>query len=161
MTPPWFIPSWLLTHPEIQDRMSRIRQNHDGGINKLLFQAAAIRKILLSMSLIMFLLVVEPAKTVFSVSRLHDAVQAGNSMIAIGILNSMPVHVRDHPLVINETGKLAAANSNWTFATLVAAEANWGVELVSRSQILHHAGAPEVAFDLEVMKFILKSLDLG
>lgn len=160
MAPPWFIPSWLLTHPEIQYRISRIRQNFNGGINKLVFQAATIRKALLSMSLIMFLLALGPANAVLSVSRLHDAVQAGNSMLAVGILNSLPVHVRDHPLVISETGKLAAANGSWTFATLIAAEASWGVELISRSQILHHAGPPEVAFDLKVMKFILKSLDL-
>jgi len=161
MPPPWFIPTWLLTHPDIQDRIDRVRKNQNGGINKLVSQASTIRKVMLSMGIILFLLASGPAKAVLSISELHDAVKAGNSKLAIGILNSLPAHLIDHPLVIQETGKLAAVNGSWTFATLIAAEASWGVKLFSRSQILHHAGSPEVAFDLKVMKFILKSLDLG
>lgn len=68
--------------------------------------------------------------------------------------------IHDHPLVIQESGKLAAITGNWVVATLIAAEASWGVKLFSRSEILHHPGSPEVTFDLKVVKFVLKSLDL-
>jgi len=160
MPPPSFIPSWLLTHPQIQDRIARVREKNNGGVNKLVSNAAMIKKTLLVMGGILLLLASWPAKTALTIANLHDAVQAGNSKTAIGILNSLPAQIRDHPLVIQESGKLAVINGSWEIATLIAAEASWGVKLFSRSEIFHHTGSPEVAFDLKVVKFVLKSLDL-
>jgi len=32
--------------------------------------------------------------------------------------------------------------------------------LLDGSQVFHHPGSPEVTFDFEIVKFVLKSLDL-
>jgi hypothetical protein len=62
--------------------------------------------------------------------------------------------------VIQESGKLAVVRGSWLQALVTAAEAVWSIELVPGSEILHHSGSPEVAFDFKIVKFVLKSLDL-
>ena len=160
MPPPAFIPHWLLTHPPIQDRIDRARQGGGTKISDLLRRAAKIRLGLLAFGLVMLLAATFPGGAVLQISHLYDAVQAGNCRLAVSQYNSLPEWLKQHPLVLQEAGKLAAGCRSPLLAVAVAAEATLGLRLVPVSEILHHAGAPEVTLDFEVMKLVLKSLDL-
>lgn len=157
---PAIIPTWLLTHPQIQDRISRVRNRVRTGVDNLVKQAVAIRRTMMVTGMIMLLLATGPAQAVYKISELHDAVQAGNHRLAISRYESLPERLKKHPLVIQETGKLAATAGNWLVAMNIAAAVTWRIEFIPGLEILHHPGSPEVAFDLEIVKLILKSLDL-
>lgn len=160
MPPPAIIPPWLLTHPQIHDRICRVRNRVKTGVDNLVNRAAIIRKTMMALGLVMLLAATVPGQAVFKISDLHDAVQAGNIKLALSRYESLPERLKSHPLVIQETGKLAATMGNWTLAMNIAGKATWGMVLVPGLEILHHSGSPEVAFDLKVMKLVLKTLDL-
>lgn len=158
LPPSSIIPQWLLTHPQIQDRIDRARNGTRQKIASLLHRAQVTRYSMLALGLILLIAAASPAVAVFKISDLYDAVQAGNSRLALNLHRSLPEWLKHHPLVLQETGKLAVSSGNLPLAMVIAVEASWGVNPVS--EILHHAGAPEVTLDLKVMKLVLKSLDL-
>ncbi|NCB38907.1 MAG: hypothetical protein EOM80_09065 [Erysipelotrichia bacterium] len=161
LPPSLIIPRWLLTHPQIQDRIDRVRNGVRYGVDNLLYRARAARYAMLVLGVLLLIAASYPASAVFNISDYYDAVQAGNCRLALNLHESLPEWLKSHPLVLQESGKLAVNSGNWLLATIVAVKAAWGISIVPVSEILHHAGAPEVALDFEVMKFVLKSFDLG
>lgn len=160
LPPPSIIPPWLLTHPQIQDRISRVRSGAGHKIADLLSQARLIRYSLVVLGMVLLLAASAPAVAVFRISDLFDAVQAGNCRSAMILHRSLPEWLKKHPLVLQETGKLAVNCGSFGLAAPIAAEVSWGVSVVPVSEVFHHPGAPEVTFDLKVVQLVLKSLDL-
>jgi len=160
LPPPAVIPGWLLTHPLISDRIERARNGPAQTLPELIRQAGRTRLLLVIFGLAMLAAAFSPAAAVLKISDLHDAVQAGNHRLALSRYNSLPDSLKNHPMVLQETGKLAFGCGSPLLATAIAAETSLGLRFVEVSEILHHAGAPEVALDFEVMKFVLKPLDL-
>ncbi len=161
MPPPTIIPHWLLTHPMIQDRIGRVRNGVGQKIVDLVRQARMIRLILLAFGVVLLAASASPAVSVLKISRLYDAVQAGNCRLAVSQYRSLPEWLKKHPLVLQEAGKLSAGCGSPLLTVLIAAEASLGLRFIEVSEILHHAGTPEVALDLEVVKLVLKPLHLG
>ncbi len=157
---PSIIPHWLLTHPPIQDRIARVRNGPGRKISELLRQARLIRLGLLVLGLVLLVAAISPAKAVFRISDLYDAVQAGNCRLAVSHYSYLPEWLKQHPLVLQEAGRLAAGCGSPLLAAAIAAEVSLGLRVIAVSEVLHHPGSPEVAFDLEVVKLVLKSLDL-
>ncbi len=160
LPPPAIIPQWLLTHPKIQDRIDRVRHGNGSRITDLLRQARRVRLALLVSGFVLMLAALAPAGDALKISDLYEAVQAGNRRLAVSQYNSLPEWLKTHPMVLQEVGKLAVSSGSPVLSMLVAAEASLGIRSLPVSEILHHAGAPEVAFDFKVMQLVLKSLDL-
>jgi len=160
LPPPAIIPQWLLTHPMIQDRIDRVRGGGASKIKDLAGQARRIRVALLVSGVILLLAAFSPAQAVYKISGFYDAVQAGNCRLAVSQYNDLPEWLKEHPMVLQEAGKLAVGCGSPLLAAVLAARVSLGVRVVSVSEILHHAGAPEVTLDFKVMQLVLKSLDL-
>ncbi|KAF1080472.1 MAG: hypothetical protein GQF41_3296 [Candidatus Rifleibacterium amylolyticum] len=160
LPPPSIIPDWLLTHPQIQDRIARVRNEARHKIVDLKRHASRLRLTMLVSGLAMLLVTAIPASGVNKISKYHEAVKAGNGMLAGELHRSLPDWLKAHPLVLQETGKMAVNSQRWVLAAAVAAEAEWNIRLIDSSQVFHHPGSPEVTFDFEIVKFVLKSLDL-
>ncbi len=160
LPPPSIIPDWLLTHPQIQDRIARVRNEVRYKISDLKRHAANLRLGMLASGLVLLLLTSIPASGVNKISEFHEAVKAGNGLLAGELHRSLPDWLKTHPLVLQETGKMAVNSQHWVLAAAVAAEAEWNIRLIDSSQVFHHPGSPEVTFDFEIVKFVLKSLDL-
>ncbi len=160
MPPPKIFPSWLLTHPPIQDRIDRARLIGSSGIEPLVKKAEGTRRKLIVAGLLMVLIAVIPAKAAYKIAGFQKAVQTGNTDLALSQYVTLPEWLKTHPLVISEKGQLAVKRGSWLLAITVAIESEWGFRR-SDLEVLHHSGAPEVALDFEVMKFVLQSLDLG
>ncbi len=160
LPPPSIIPDWLLTHPQIQDRIDRVQSGTGQTIKKLRRYSSALRMGMLFSGLVLLLLTSMPARGIAKISELNKAVQAGNSKLAGELHHSLPEWLKTHPLVLQEAAKEAVNRQHWLLATAVAAEAEWNIRLIDSSQVFHHSGSPEVTFDFQIMKFVLKSLDL-
>jgi Zn-dependent protease with chaperone function len=160
LPPPSIIPDWLLTHPQIQDRIKRVRDDARQKIIDLRRHASRLRFFMLASGFVMLLLTAMPAGGVNKISEYHEAVKAGNGTLAGELHRSLPDWLKAHPLVLQETGKMAVNSQRWVLATAIAAEAEWNIRLIDGSQVFHHPGSPEVTFDFEIVKFVLKSLDL-
>ncbi len=158
MPPPRAIPAWLLTHPEIEDRIARVR-GWCGSIEELCRRS---RKNRMGLILAGFLAVTAcwPAlHPVWQLSRFAETVKAENLAKAQAALDSLPDWLGDHPLVIRESGKLAMMSGRWDMALARAARATWNLNF--HSEELHHATAPEVTLYFKFMQFMLQTLDLG
>ena len=160
LPPPSIIPNWLLTHPQIQDRIDRVKKGTRQEIAELRQSAAGLRRIMMFSGLVLLLLTIAPARAVYKISALSEAVQAGNSVLANELHSSLPEWLKVHPLVLHEAGKSAVNRQHWVTAAAIAAEAEWNIRLIDISQEFHHTGSPEVTFDFKIVKFVLKSLDL-
>lgn len=159
MPPPKIFPSWLLTHPPIQDRIDRAKLIVNSKIEPLVCKAEKTRRKLIAVGLIMMLIAVIPAKAAYKIADFQNAVQAGNTDLALRQYATLPEWLKTHPLVISEKGQLAVKRGSWLLAITVAIESEMEYR-IPELEVLHHPGSPEVALDFEVMKFILQSLDL-
>jgi len=160
LPPPSIIPNWLLTHPQIQDRIARVRNDERHKIVDLKRHASRLRFSMLASGLVLLLLTAIPASGVNKISGYHEAVKAGNGTLAGELHRSLPDWLKTHSLVLQETGKMAVNSQRWVLAAALAAEVEWNLRLLDGSQVFHHPGSPEVTFDFEIVKFVLKSLDL-
>lgn len=159
MPPPKAIPGWLLTHPEIQDRIDRVR-SWCGNIDELVKSSRKIRLTLIMIGGLCVVAAVPVAQPVWQMTKLAETVQAENLAQASAVLGSLPDWLEDHPLVIRETGKLAMICGRWDMAIIQAARATWNLNFRYGLKELHHAAAPEVTFDFKLMQFMLQTLDL-
>ncbi|GAB4267329.1 MAG: hypothetical protein Kow0029_01800 [Candidatus Rifleibacteriota bacterium] len=160
MPPPKSIPGWLLTHPEIQDRISRVK-SWKGEIGELVSKSRKIRLILIALGCIFVAASVPALTPVLQLTELVEAVQTGNQTQAVAVLSSLPEWLANHPLVIRETGELAMMKGRWDIALVQAAKANWNMKLNLNLEEFHHSASPEVTLNLKLMKFVLQTLDLG
>ncbi len=160
LPPPKSIPAWLLTHPEIGDRVNKVR-SWCGSIDDLLKRSRKIRLALLVVAVACFIAAMPTLRPVWQMTRLADAVQAGNLAPAFAALDSLPEQFSDHPLVSRERGRLAMMTGRWDMAILQAAATTWNLNFRVSSEELHHSAAPEVALYLKFMQFMLQTLDLG
>ncbi|MBU1106014.1 MAG: M48 family metalloprotease [Candidatus Riflebacteria bacterium] len=160
LPPPSIIPNWLLTHPQIQDRIERVQKGIGQRVTGLRQNAANLRRIMMLSGFVLLLLTIVPAKAVHKISALSEAVQAGNSVLVDELHSSLPEWLKSHPLVLQEAGKSAVNQHKWVVAAAIAVEAEWSIRLIDTSQEFHHSSSPEVTFDFEIVKFVLKSLDL-
>lgn len=160
MPPPKSIPGWLLTHPEIKDRIDRVR-SWDGKISDLIDRSRKIRLALIMLGCICVAAAVPAFVPVWQLSELSEAVQAGNLTQADSVLDSLPDWLSHHPLVVRETGKLSMIAGRWDIALVHAAKASWNTNINLTLEELHHSGSPEVALYFKFVQFMLQSLDLG
>jgi hypothetical protein len=160
MPPPKSIPGWLLTHPQLQDRIKRVK-SWNGSAADLLKRSRKIRLGLLALGLVFILAAMPAAGPVLQVTRLAAYVESGNIEEGQRMLSSLPEWLGAHPLVEREAGKLAMMSGKWHIAVLRAAKAVWNLNFVLKSEKLHHAVAPEIAFDFKFVQFMLQTLDLG
>lgn len=160
MPPPKTIPGWLLTHPEIQDRINRVR-SWSGKTSDLIDRSRKIRLALIMLGCIFVAAAVPAFKPIWQLSKLSEAVQAGNLAQAVSVLGNLPDWLGDHPLVVRETGKLAMVAGRWDLASFQAAKAVWNMNLNLSLEELHHSASPEVTLYFKLMQFMLKTLDLG
>lgn len=160
LPPPSIIPDWLLTHPQIEKRIERVRNGVSGKIADLRRHSTNLRLAMMFSGLILLLLVSGPAKAVHKISATSEAVQAGNCARARVLHSSLPEWLKTHPLVLQEVGKIAVCKQRWLLAAAIAAQSEWNFRLIDTSQVFHHTGSPEVTFDFKIVKFVLKSLDL-
>jgi Zn-dependent protease with chaperone function len=160
LPPPKSIPAWLLTHPEIQDRIDRVR-SWCGNINELVARSRKIRVKLILVGCLCIIAAFPVIKPVWQIARLAETVQAENLAQADAVLGSLPDWLVDHPLVVREVGKLAMIKGRWDMAILQAARAAWNLNFRYDLEELHHATAPEVTLYFKFMQFMLQTLDLG
>lgn len=160
LPPPKSIPGWLLTHPEIQDRINRVR-SWSGKISELIERSRKIRLLLICLGCLFASAAIPAVKPIWQLSELSEAVQAENLAQGHAVLGSLPEWLIDHPLVIRETGKLAMIAGRWDIALFQAAKAVWNLDPDLKLEELHHSASPEVALDFKLMQFVLQSLDLG
>ena len=156
--PKWF-PKWLLTHPEIEDRIENVKNISDLEISKLIKSSKVLRYILAGLVIILISVSVYPVTIVFNWSNLYNAAQAGNCRLVSNICNSLPEWLNEHPFVLEQRCVAAMNCGNYGIAAVTAFKAYFDVDLGSVLKIPHHSGAPEVAFDFKVMQLVLKFLN--
>ena len=156
--PKWF-PKWLLTHPEVEDRIESVKKISDLKINKLIRDSKVLRYLLVVIAIILIFVSVYPVTIVLNWSNLYNAAQAGNCKLVSDICKSLPEWLTEHPFVLEQRSIAAMNSGNYGNAAVVAFKAYFGVELGSVLQIPHHSGSPEVAFDFKVMQLVLKFLN--
>ena len=156
------IPSWMLTHPEIQDRIDSVK-NWQGTMQNIVKQAKKIRWTLIALGLVFVVCSAPAIKIMWTVTSVSNARKAGNLFKASALISSLPTWLNDHPLVSREIGKLAMTSGHWGVALLSAAEASWNCNLHSANylEVLHHPVSPEVAFNFKLMQLLLKAFNLG
>jgi predicted Zn-dependent protease len=154
------IPAWLLTHPEIPDRINRVRY-WQGTINDLLKKSRRTRQMLIALAVLLMIATIPALGPVMQLSRLANAARAGDLTQGRRALDSLPGWLLSHPLTVRESGKLAMKTGRWDIAFFQGVKAHWNLNSVVRSEELHHSAAPEVAFYFKFMQFMLQTLDLG
>lgn len=159
MPPPKTIPAWLLTHPQIQDRIDRV-YNWSGKINDLLKKSRKIRFILVACAVLFFATAVPAIQPVWQISKLAQSIQAGNPANGLQIYGSLPEWLVNHPLVIRESGKLAMITGKWDTALIQASRLFWNLNIDPDLKELHHTASPEVTFNFKLVQFMLQFLDL-
>ncbi len=154
--PPSRIPRWMLTHPEIQDRIESVK-NWQGDMPDLIKAARRTRLALILVGVILMAFSLPALNKVWTIVRASKTGQAGNLSKASALLISLPVRLNGHPLVSRQIGKLAMLSGHWDVAVLAAAKAEWNLEInIFKSlEVLHHPVTPEVALYLKLMKLLL------
>ena len=158
--PKWF-PKWLLTHPEIEDRIENVNNTSELKITKLIRDSKVLRYLLAVFAVILIFMSVYPVTIVLNWSNLYNAAQAGNCRLVSELCNSLPEWLKEHPFVLEQRSIAAMNCGNYGIAAVVAFKAYFGVDLGSVLQIPHHSGSPEVAFDFKVMQLVLKFLNFN
>ena len=158
--PKWF-PKWLLTHPEIEDRIENVNNTSELKITKLIRDSKVLRYLLVVFAVILIFVSVYPVTIVLNWSNLYNAAQAGNCRLVSDLCNSLPEWLNEHPFVLEQRSIAAMNCGNYGIAAVVSFKAYFGIDLVSVLQIPHHSGSPEVAFDFKVMQLVLKFLNFN
>ena len=156
---PKWLPKWLITHPETQERINNIKNNEQQKISSLIHNSNVLRYILLVLAIVLLAVSVKPASIVFEWSNIYNAAEAGNCGLVKNLCNSLPQWLKEHPFVIEQIGKAAVKSGNYDLAIITAIKATFGVDINLVSQVPHHSGSPEVALDFEVMQLVLKFLN--
>lgn len=151
----WF-PKWLLTHPEIDERLENIKNNENVKISSLIRSSKMLRYSLLAVIIVLLFSAINPVTIVLKWSDLYNAAQAGNCRLVDELCNSLPEWAKEHPFVLEQRGRVAMNSGNCLIGASIAFKATFGMELGLVSEIPHHSGTPEIAFDLKVMELILK-----
>ena len=111
MKPPKWLPKWLMTHPEITERIKNAKNNEDFKISSLIMRAKVLRYSLLVVAVVLILVATTPAGIVMQWSNLYKAAQAGNCGLVMNLYNSLPEWLKDHPFVIEQMGKVTSDSS--------------------------------------------------
>lgn len=157
--PPPKIPSWLLTHPQIQDRIEQARSSNES-VESLVKKSRKMRYALLVLGVIIVVLAAVPGREAWQISKINLAARAKNHSQLKELYASLPGGLQDHPLVIKDFGSYFLSEGNWGRALLTGVHAQWNIRLMNYSEEPHHTVAPEVAFAFKFMKFVLQTLDL-
>lgn len=157
--PPPKIPSWLLTHPQIQDRIEHARTSEQS-VENLVKKSRKMRYALLVLGVIMMMLAAVPGREAWQISKINLAARAKDGVQLKELYDSLPGGLKEHPLVVRSFGSYFLSKGSWGRTLLTAAHAQWNIRLMNYSEEPHHAIAPEVALDLKFMKFVLQTLDL-
>lgn len=152
------MPEWLITHPSIKKRVSKIN-NSVSPVKELIKRSRALKGVFLLICLVFFALSIRPVTAVFKIAQIHKAVSLYNHNKAQKLYEALPSRLASHPLVIKETAKMALQKGNFLSAFAMACAVKFNIPLNKALEILHHSGSPKVAFNLEVVKLILKPLD--
>jgi len=156
------LPWWLETHPDFQERIDLAR-SFTGTTDQMIRQARVHRTVLAIVGILVALVLIEPVTTIVAFSRASEAIQQGKQPAALQTLTHLETRWGSHPGIIELKGKYAVLQGRWFHALTAAAGLTFGgrEHLLPRSEILHHAIAPEVALYFDFMQFLLKTLDLG
>ncbi len=156
------LPWWLETHPDFQERIE-ITRSFRGTPDQMIHQARNYRILLAIMGVFILITLIEPVSTILSFSRASEAIQRKQRQQAVQELANLENRRPNHPSVIELKGKYAVLQGRWFHALVAAAGLTFGSRDIPfpRSEVLHHAIAPEVALHFDFVQFLLKTLDLG
>jgi Zn-dependent protease with chaperone function len=158
------IPWWIETHPDFSERLEVIR-DWKGTPETLIRQARFLRIGLILLALCTMLLIKPNAQTAWEFSSAAQATIEGRFQDSQTILDQLSLKLGRHPQIVEMNAALCWKAGKWHQAMLLAMEGAWQIPLMPLtpvgSEILHHAVSPEVAFELQIMQFLLQSLDLG
>ena len=159
--PPRKLPWWLETHPDFAERI-RDSRSWAGEADTLIRSAGRIRTMMLLIALVSIAAAIPNAKIAWRFSMTAEAIRTKKFEDARNQIDSIEKEIGPHPEINSFRGKIFIGTGQVVNTLLIAAEKLWRIPLKSFfSEKFEHSVSPEVAFQFQIMQFMLKTLDLG
>ncbi len=132
--PKWF-PSWLLTHPEAEERVDNVSKTNIAQIDSLIKSSKIMRFSLFIVVILLILAIVNPLTTIFKLSDIYDASHSGNYKLVENLCDTLPENLREHPFVLEQKAISAFYSGNYVLAIADSFKAYFGVDIEAMFQL--------------------------
>jgi hypothetical protein len=159
--PPTWLPSWTLTHPEFDERIANVRDNAANPTD-LARAAGILRGFLIGLGIALCLMAWKPAAQVWSLSRIEHRLQSNKPHEAARLWHALDEGLKGHPQARRLAARTALDLGQVGHVIRWASAEAWNEKERSPEilKVLEHSTAPEIAFHLEIVEFLLQALDL-
>ena len=136
--PKWF-PSWLLTHPEAEERVDNVTKTNITQINSLVKSSKIMRFSLFIVVILLVLMIVNPLTTIFKLSDIYNASHSGNYQLVENLCCALPENLKEHPFVLEQKAISAFYSGDYALAIANSFKAYFGVDLEFKFQFNSHS----------------------
>lgn len=128
---PKWLPKWLLTHPEAEDRIENVEKTYVSQIDSLIKPSNNLRISFFALAILLLVLAVNPVSTLFKFSDIYDASQLGDYKQVTTLSDSLPEDLQKHPFVLEQKFRAAFYDEKYVLAVVVSLKAYYGIDLES------------------------------